>query len=504
MSTPKNTPKVAAARPQLPRSLKALLATLNEKPAPPEIVEEARIIKERVLMGFGANESMVASLLYNKCHYQIPSTAIDTMAVMLLPDGTTMFMYNPYFTVRLGDEGARFVMFHESRHILYRHLFNEPHLRKDPLFTLANEIGINHDTMVRLKRASMPQIAVLDENGQPKLNKAGKAVTEPTGIDPKEQFENYQKDLRKQGLQPVDYADFVRTDYGCYTELKRMSVPPQQDGPTTICVHGDDGEGDPSGSGNGTAAMDDETAEEITKQVLRMVATAAASGTGELARAEILELADRTEGTSERTTKLWGDLGLAQLRGQTQANRKVDWWKQWLNDQLASRLKEGERLIYNKKRGAIDLLLGNDPLLSRRGKEAERLAVVAIDTSGSMPDHVLRYLTQLVGHTDGVEFRWVAFDGVVAPFVPGEAVSGGGGTNFGHVMDYVEGRTAVNGQTLDFHPDVVLMLTDGYASPISPAEPDKWVWLITENGSDDWIQNQGDMVSHKIQTGDGV
>lgn len=500
MSAPSKskTTAVAEQRARLPRNKKELLALLNDKPAPEDIVEQARKIKESVLMDFGLGSAITASVLFTKCHHHIPTTAIETMAVMLLADGTAVLMYNPYFTVALGEEGAKFVLFHESRHLVYRHLFNEPQLRQDPVFTLACELGINHDTMARLKRSGMPKVAKLDENGQPILDAKGAPVMEPTGIDPKVEYDKYAKDLKAQNLTPVAYADFVRTDFGCYTELKRMKnppVPPQM----MLCMHGEDGEGDA-----GQVPMDDETATHITEQALRVMMQAAAAGK-EKAREEMLELAERTEGTSERTSKMWGDMGIGRLRGQTHATRRVDWWKQWFNDQLASRLKEGDRLVYNKKRGALDIFLGNDPMLGHRGDEEEKLALIAIDTSGSMPQHVIDYLTKLVGFTDGVEFRWLAFDGAIEPFRPGEVVKGGGGTNFGLVMDYAEGRLAVDGKTLDIHPDVIVMLTDGYASPIRPAEPDKWVWMITEGGSDDWLRAQPDpMSSHKLTTGDGA
>lgn len=530
MSAP-STP--ASKQQRLPRNLQELLALLNENPAPADVVERARATKERVLMQFGASASVTASVLFTKCHHHLPTTGVETMAVMLMADHTAAFLYNPWFTLQLGEEGSRFVMFHESRHLIYRHLYNEPHLRADPLFTLACEIGINHDAMERLGRQALPTITLLADHevvlgddgrpvvdaeghtvyGNPVLDPKGQPVTEKTGVDPKGQYDKYVADLKKQGLSPVPYAAFVKTDFGCYTELKRMSNPPRPEQQMAVCLHGPATEGDSNKSGPGAGGqssdddenipMNEDTADSLGQEALRQLMKQAVAGS-ENAREELLKLAERSEGTSERTSKMWSDLGVGRLRGQTLATRKVDWWKQWLNDALASRLKPGEKLIYNKKRGALDLLLGNDPILGHRGDEEERLALVAIDTSGSMSQKVLDYLTQLVGHTDGVEFRWVAFDGVVEPFVAGEAVHGGGGTNFGNVMDYAEGRLAVNGQTLDIHPDVVLMLTDGYAAPIQPAEPDKWIWLITEGGSDDWIRAQGDMDSHKITTGDGV
>ena len=499
-TTKQNT--LAPRHTALPRNKKELLALLGDNPAPEDIVEQAREIKESVLMAFGLEDNITASVLYTKCHHQIPTTGVRTMAVMLLADGTAALLYNPYFTVSLGEVGTGFVLSHEARHLIYRHLYNDPQLRADPVFTTACELGINHDVQVRLNRTTMPTVTRLGPDGHPLLDENGNVLVEPTGIDPRVEYAKYVKDLKGQKLTPVSYADFVRTDFGCYTELRRMKSPPQPDG-QGVCVHGDDGDGK-DGDPIGLVPMDGETAADVAGQVLRVMMTQALNGS-EKARRELTELANRTEDASERTTKLWGDLGLGRLRGQTLATRKVDWWKQWLGDMLTSRLRPGDRLIYNKKRGALDILLGNDPILSHRGKEEERLCLVAIDTSASMPAHVLEYLTQLVGHTDGVEFRWLAFDGAVQPFVAGEAVRGGGGTSFAVVMEYAEGRLAVDGQTLDIEPEAVLMLTDGQAPPIRPAEPDKWVWLITENGDDDWIRSQPNpMDSHRITTGDGI
>lgn len=505
MSTPKSSGQ--GTRVALPRNRKELLATLHDRPAPPDIVKEAQELKESTLATISTRGSVLASLLYSKCYHHIPTTAIDTMAVTLLADRTSAFLYNPYFTKALGLQGALFVMMHEARHLLYRHLFNEETLRVDPVFTTATEVGINHDVMVTLNTTDLPKVAKLDKDGNVVLDAKGNPELTPTGIDPRGVYDKYVKDLTDQGVTPVSYEDFVRTDMSCYTELKRMKNPPKPGQSLQICLHGGDGTGSgaPGDGDDGEGVpMDGETADQIGKEALRVMMTNAVNGS-ERAADELRRLADRTEDASERTGKLWGDLGIGRLRGQTLASRKVDWWKQWVNDQLASRLVEGERLIYNKKRGVLDLLLGHDPMLSHRGREEHRVVLVAIDTSGSMYSHVIEWLTKLVGHTDGVEFRWVSFDGVVMPFQPGEPVLGGGGTNFANVMDYAEGRTSVNGHTLDIHPDAVLMVTDGGAPAIRPAEPDKWIWLITENGDDGWIRAQADpMASYRITTGDGV
>lgn len=506
-SEPTTTDEQDEMQRRLPRTVKELLALSNDDPAPDHIVEQARKIKELALLSFGGDHSVVASAIYTKCYHHVPTRTIPTLAVTTLADHSAVFLYNPDFVIRLGEEGMKFGLFHEARHLIYRHLFTfgSAQNKKNPhLWMLAQEIGINHETMERLQ-TGMPMLYEIDENGERITDEHGIVKrTKFEGVDPQKHYSAYRDDLIEQGIEPVSFEEFVATDTDTFRELERMANPPQD--PNEICFRltdGDEGDGD-SSDGSMGIPTNEETDASITKEALRQAIRKAVGGS-EHARKEVLGIAERTEGLSEEISQMWGDLGLGRLRGQSLATRRVDWWHQWVNDHLASRLKEGDRLIYSKKRGAVDMWLGNDPMLSHRGDEEEKVLVVAIDTSGSMPDHVLEYLTKLVGSTPGITFRWVAFDGVVEPFVPGEAVSGGGGTNFGHVMDYVEGRLEVDGAKLDVHPDAVLMVTDGYAPPIYPAEPEKWVWLITEGGTDHWLQtHKPEMAFHKIITGDGV
>ncbi|MET7656654.1 hypothetical protein ABZT00_38455, partial [Streptomyces sp. NPDC005486] len=64
------------------------------RPAAPGAVAEARRLKEAALLDFGLTESAVASWLYTKCHHQIPTTAVDTAAVVASGDGTCLLLYN--------------------------------------------------------------------------------------------------------------------------------------------------------------------------------------------------------------------------------------------------------------------------------------------------------------------------------------------------------------------------------------------------------------------------
>ncbi|GAA1960857.1 hypothetical protein [Catenulispora subtropica] len=451
-------------------------ALADWRPADPATIAEAVRLKEAALVDFGMESSAIAGWIYSKCAHQIPTTAIETAAVMASGDGSCLLLFNPEFFVKLGLDGVKFVLFHEARHLIQRHLFTEPELREDPVFDIAIESTINHVALTRLRRDALPRV-----DG------------ESTGIDPRDVFRRYHADLTEQGLKPFDYEDFIRTDMGCYTELSRMKDPPA---PPPLCVHEllqelQDELADP------------ETIERIGNEVLANVLLAGKRGV-RAAREELLDLIDRTDGATDRLSKLWGDLGAGIIRGQTQRTRRVDWWQRWLVDVLASKLAEGERLIYPKKRGAVLAALGEDPTLSRRGREHKRVVAIAVDASGSMPDPVLDWISSLVGQLDGVEAHWLSFDGVVAPFEPGQSLVGGGGTSFQVVADYLEGRTPADrdGEVFDETLDAVIMVTDGFAPHITPAEPDKWIWLITEHG-DDWPEHHTpQMACHKVRTGD--
>jgi Putative metallopeptidase domain len=443
-------------------------------PADPRTVEHARRLKEAALLDFGLTDSAVASWLYTKCHHQIPTTAIDTAAVVASGDGTCLLLYNPGFFVRLGLDGVKFALFHEARHLVHRHLFAEPELREDPVFDIAAEVAINHAVMVRLGRDSLP---LLDGR--------------PTGVDPRAVHRGYVEDLTAQGLAPLTYEDFTETDMTVYAELRRMTNPPVP--APHLCVHlAPDGPGIPG---------DQETTDQAVSSALLNALLAARRGHAGAER-ELLDLMARTDGASERTSRIWGRLGAGTPRGQTARTGTVDWWQRWLVDVLASRLRDGERLVYPKKRGALLAALGQDPMLSRRGPVREKVLVIAYDTSGSMPQSVVTWLTELVGGIDGVHAHWLSFDAVVMPFRPGERVHGGGGTSFQAVVDYVEGRTEIDGEPFGENPDAVVVLTDGYAPHVTPADPAKWIWLITEGG-DDWPDHHTPpMPCHRVRTGD--
>ncbi|MFF4301738.1 hypothetical protein [Streptomyces sp. NPDC001601] len=236
------------------------------RPADPEVVARARRLKEAALLDFGLTESTVASWLYSKCPHQIPTTAVDTAAVVASGDGTCLLLYNPDFFVGLGLDGVKFVLFHEARHLVHRHLLAGPELREDPVFAVAAEVAVNHVALIRLGRTELP---VLDGR--------------PTGVDPRAVYDAYRDDLTAHGLEPLTYDAFTETDLRIYGELKRMREPPV---PPPLCPH----------LVQGLVPADQATVDEVTSSALLNTLLAARRGHAgaerELVDGERLRLAE--------------------------------------------------------------------------------------------------------------------------------------------------------------------------------------------------------------------
>jgi len=120
------------------------------------VTAEAVRLKESALLDFGLGNSVIGSWLYTKCHHHIPTTAVDTAAVTATGDGVCSLLFNPEFFVAIGAGGVKFVLFHEARHLIQRHLRAEPELRSDPVFTIATEVSVNHVALRRLGVSALP------------------------------------------------------------------------------------------------------------------------------------------------------------------------------------------------------------------------------------------------------------------------------------------------------------------------------------------------------------
>lgn len=453
----------------------------------PELVKKAA---DRIHSSTTTLNSVIASEIANVTQV-IYTTKVDTLAVTLLPDGFTAQLINPYFVLSLEKESdLSFIRTHEIYHLLMRHLWGDRALKGDEIYIVAQEATINE----RVQRLySRPGSSPKDRRMPMALNQ-DKGTFEETGVNPYKTYERYRKDLKEQGLDAVEYADFYSSDIRCYGELKRMKKDPSPRGKKPQCTTGQNmaGQGDLQQGGSGDQQqgasgdpdphVDDDMLKEVVQDGLQSTIKKAHEGeqrgdSDNKAKDEVLDLMDMPD-QDENTSTMWGDMGAGALRGEATETRKVEFWKQYLNEALHVRLVPGERMVYNQKKWW-------EPSLGRKGDEENMKVLIALDTSGSMPQSVVSYVCTLLGEEDDLEIHMVAFDTEVYPFELGDTPRGGGGTSIRDLQRYISDE-------MNHDVDAVICITDGYFEPTPPEEdPDKWVFLITPCGDGQWMDNHG-------------
>lgn len=436
-----------------------------------EVIEEAVKVLRSALASLATHNVVIAHEIAN-LGIPIFTRDIPTMAVTIGGDGIVRLLINPEFVVDVGEKTTAFGLAHEVDHVVLAHLVPDEALGFDEAGTLAKEVVINH----RVTK-------MLPVNGVPSRDGT------PLVVDPKEIYQKYARAKKNKGEQPVDFSEFVDNDLACASYIREIPTPPKSKGAVCIRAAGtpipgtgdpNRGDGDEAGDGhdhsNGPlTGVDPEQAGKLVDDVLGQVMTRALKG-DKSCKEVLLDLGHRLG----EDHPLWGTLGLGALRGETPPPVEVSFWEQYLYGALTSILVPGCRLVYPKK------LIGFEDLYEEHGfrlpfqpvgDERQTKLGIAVDTSGSMPTDVIRRVAALTGKIPNCKAVWCAFDAEVHPFEPGEPLRGGGGTDFDVVREWAE-------KEHDDEPlDCVLVLTDGHAPAITPAEPDKWVWLITPNGS---------------------
>jgi predicted metal-dependent peptidase len=442
----------------------------HEPKAPQEVIDQAAGLIKSARMIISASNAWIESMVVGVCRF-VPTTAIPTMAVTLGGDGLPLFLYNPFYTIQLHDgspNGVQFVVVHEGGHIVKRHLQTSILGRNLEVWTLATECHLNDWVQRQLaptvqdssgrRAARAPMPVIKGEDG----------TLQKQGIDPKEIFDKYRDDLKKQSKDSVDYDAFIKTDEACYRELMRMAKPPINKNGQSGCSH-QPGEG--GGSDPHDLPLDEEAVDALMGDILDAAVKAASSD--ERARKELLDLEGRVEG--DKAEKMIGRLGLGALRGEAIVMRETNTWTQYLQQKMASLLEDDERLQVHKRLTAVDQHYDRDPQLTYRGDKPLKTGLLLCDTSGSMDTSALKWFTERAGSEQGLVLDIWAVDTEMYPVKFGEPLKGGGGTDFDSVVDYV--------RTMDQTYDFVVMYTDGYVNPFHPHEPHKWSVLLTPDGN---------------------
>lgn len=380
---------------------------------------------------------------------------VATMAVQLRPDGIATLLANPGFVIEVGADGTAFVLCHEALHLLFAHLRHDG--ARDDAWRLACEVVINH----WVQRATGQPL--------PRSMRTGEQV----GIDPRA----VHRDHLAAGAAPVTYDAFVLTDTDCARYL-RATPGTTTETSADVCVHHD---------GDSTEVVDGDAVERVLE-----AAVARAGDGDELLRQRLLGLEELTP-----DAPVWGRTGVSELRATTQRLGSTRLWQAQLAHVLGQTLRPRVEVRYDRKIGWWDAELLAEvglhldpgvgmPLLPGTVTDHQRQVAIYLDTSGSVPAEVVDAAAATVGRIPDTLAHWRSFDHEVHPFEPGEPLVGGGGTSF-HVVAEDAAALAAG---LDERLDAVVVLTDGYAEPITPPDAQRWIWLIVAGG-DTWPADRG-------------
>lgn len=104
--------------------------------------------------------------------------------------------------------------------------------------------------------------------------------------------------------------------------------------------------------------------------------------------------------------------------------------------------------------------------------------LMAMDTSGSIRRAFLDVVVSVAEQPlPECEVKLITFDVQCYPFEKGQTIlSGGGGTLVQAVENYIHAA-------MTDYPDIVFVFTDGFTPAPCPRHPERWVWILTPEGS---------------------
>jgi hypothetical protein len=386
-----------------------------------------------------------------------------TYQVQLPADRIPVLGVGPDFVCSIDrKEDNIFCVVHEAYHLIFMHLgVIDPVKLNDQMYTMSIEAMINWCVSQLLKR-DLPTV-----DG------------ETTGVDPVKFFEWFKKSASEAGLTgyPRKIEEFYRSDDDVYNWVSQLPKPKRPG--QNWCNHdpsqgGGQGQGeDGQGEGDFSPVLDQEAVSQIVQKALDVSLRAAVQENNKAAKEELKQLISMTQG-NETAERIFGDMGAFELLGVTSPEKRTRFWDKMVARAIASLVKPGDRLAFNRKLVGI-----GERRFSPRGKVTEKSIVVAIDTSGSMVAYgdALTKIREMVGRTKA-KTQWLWFDGEVWPFKPGDEMRGGGGTNCELVEHWIQANCRR-------YPDAVVVVTDGEFRHFTPANPKRWVWVITRHG-DPW------------------
>lgn len=536
--TPKKSKMPRGGIPGAIRDDKIIDALLSDEPIPDTQGAPATVSEyvRQALKALAYNQCAVETAFASNAvieYFPEDHPVFTTAAVYLDGEGTIRLGFNIDFVKRNPPIVLQFAILHEMHHLWLAHLYdrNETAAKEDfELWVQAEEAIVNdrcskivrgteNSTLPGLLKTMSPNFRQVEiKDFIP--NMVGKNGQETSPIRPMNMYRALKDVCIEAGLAVPTYEEFVISDLACYAYLKEaraafQKMSPQQQKQISGQAESNSGEGgsaDPSNSssengdgndkdfswlhdpgsnsscahasgripkdgedGSTQGMIDPSMANDKVEQILTDLIQEAING-NQTVRDALDRFFDDTLGDE---SPIWGRIPMDLIRSHPTTEHKVTWWLNFLMHTLTSMLVDGERIAVNRK-----TVSWSETPLQPIGKEEQRLGAIFIDTSGSMSSQVLKKLSTFVGSIPDTEVKWFNFDADVVPLEVGDAFAGGGGTDFGVIEEKVKQLDQEGDTPLDF----VIVVTDGYAPPIEPNDPAKWIWLITPGGHN-WPAN---------------
>jgi len=375
-----------------------------------------------------------------------------TASLSAMQNGWWNFNFNRHFFDSLCENEMIFVILHETLHYTFRHLFRC--LDRSPaLWNIACDLVVNNFLLEKVGFANITNVRF-------------------------QRFLKLSITFENLPIVPVNQR-LNLTAEEVYDLLAKSPKILQKNAP---CLHAcDDHEWSGEEGQNGT--KDGEPIEDLVGQ-----SRSEARGTKD---SEIIEeLVEQAQKIFREWMPNWGDTPSGELRAIGEIAKLVDIsWDLILSRHIASCIQlafEERWAPPNRKIAWLypDVLLPADqevehPLLS---------VLMAIDASGSISQSVLDRLAAVARSipANRVQLTAVSFDTRVYPAnirAKASQIRGGGGTSFTAVENFAKKQSQ--------YPDLIVVLTDGFAPRPTVQQPNRWFWLITAHGTTKHIEGVG-------------
>lgn len=130
-------------------------------------------------------------------------------------------------------------------------------------------------------------------------------------------------------------------------------------------------------------------------------------------------------------------------------------------------------ILPNRRLSEVDFLLPQSGEVNCKSKSTVHIAFFA-DVSGSCVSYAKTFYNTLFSLPSKVICDHYVFDTDYIKIKKGDSMKSGGGTDFNVIQNVLSKYKK--------YPDLVFVLTDGYAEPIVPKYPERWHVFITSGG----------------------